>query len=786
MVAASNLPAPLTDGELIQSASLSDVPDAESLAAWLLDKGLDTADWGKDNTKGVSKFWKEIKLNEAALELWRAADGSLIPVRTTHVLRAKVTSPDRYERGIFLFNTWQQYGDGRTRTRNGLLSEKLTTDEMPLEENLHEAKTCPESVLQSDPPCSIYSLVGGLRLGRTLVEVAPESSVCELQRLAQGQLGSRGKLWTSAGESLSAGTVRQAQLCDGDVLTLQTRPLQLVEGSYCWACIMYDGSVVTWGDTSHGGDSWAVRERLRNVKQVAAAGAALAAVTEDGSVEVWGPLGLENMPAPKLSGVRELIASAFSFAALMDDGSVVTWGLTQTGGDSSSVQAQLKDVQQIVSTGFAFAALTGDGSVLSWGTVDSSSDIKDQLRGVRQVAANSYAFAALCGDGSVVTWGWRNAGGDSSRVDAKLQAVKEISPSEAAFAALLEDGSVVSWGDQSCRARKGVQRLLKNVQQVAGTSAANAFAALRDDGSVVTWGCSQAGGDSSHVRKRLKNVRQVHASGSAFAALLNDGSVVTWGDSRAGGDSTAVQEQLREVRQIHAVRSGFLAVLPGQSLVAWGTPDFASYDEDLPWFAMHRGPMVSASLLKGVMRRCRRIQVCRRAVTEEEMQRVVESTMKIGLGRPAPEYDPNYTCPLEVVNEHFVDHIIELEKSKSYPGLLTMYHLYTVDIVCTGLPLTDLNTLEFEHPDKDGKRKLKYIHAWVWLEWPQIQRYLFEGSELKETKRKGRRLSWLLLSDSGSTWRWLFGFQKFELFRVLVTVLKAVAKFQGPKQAVPN
>ncbi|CAE7892638.1 HERC2 [Symbiodinium microadriaticum] len=309
MVAASNLPAPLTDGELIQSASLSDVPDAESLAAWLLDKGLDTADWGKDNTKGVSKFWKEIKLNEAALELWRAADGSLIPVRTTHVLRAKVTSPDRYERGIFLFNTWQQYGDGRTRTRNGLLSEKLTTDEMPLEENLHE--------------------------------------------------------------------------------------------------------------------------------------------------------------------------------------------------------------------------------------------------------------------------------------------------------------------------------------------------------------------------------------------------------------------------------------------------------------------------------------VCRRAVTEEEMQRVVESTMKIGLGRPAPEYDPNYTCPLEVVNEHFVDHIIELEKSKSYPGLLTMYHLYTVDIVCTGLPLTDLNTLEFEHPDKDGKRKLKYIHAWVWLEWPQIQRYLFEGSELKETKRKGRRLSWLLLSDSGSTWRWLFGFQKFELFRVLVTVLKAVAKFQG-------
>ena len=275
---ASNLPAPLTNGELVQVASLKDVPTSEDLAQWLLDKGLDTSDWGKENTKDVSKFWKEIKLNEAGLEVWKTADGTMQPVRTTHVLRAKVTSPDRYPRDIFLFNTWQQYGDGRTRTRNGLLSEKLTTDEMPLEENLHE--------------------------------------------------------------------------------------------------------------------------------------------------------------------------------------------------------------------------------------------------------------------------------------------------------------------------------------------------------------------------------------------------------------------------------------------------------------------------------------VCRRAVTEEEMQRVVESTMKIGPGRPAPDFDPNYQCPLEVVGEHFVDHIIELEKSKSYPGLLTMYHLYTVDIICTGLPLTDLNTLEFEHADKDGNRKLKYIHAWVWLEWPQIQRYLFEGSVLKETKGKGSFAD----ADALTTW----------------------------------
>mmetsp|Transcript_13524 Transcript_13524/g.35758 ORF Transcript_13524/g.35758 Transcript_13524/m.35758 type:complete len:658 (-) Transcript_13524:22-1995(-) len=130
-------------------------------------------------------------------------------------------------------------------------------------------------------------------------------------------------------------------------------------------------------------------------------------------------------------------------------------------------------------------------------------------------------------------------------------------------------------------------------------------------------------------------------------------------------------------------------------------------------------------------------EVCQRAVTEEEMQRVVESAFKIGPTSPAPAFDRDYKCPLEVIDEHFVDHTIEVEASKSYPGLTTVYHLYTVDIICSGLPLVDFNTLEFDHPDSSGKRKLKYVHAWVWLQWAKIQRYLFEGSTMKERKTRG-------------------------------------------------
>lgn len=130
-------------------------------------------------------------------------------------------------------------------------------------------------------------------------------------------------------------------------------------------------------------------------------------------------------------------------------------------------------------------------------------------------------------------------------------------------------------------------------------------------------------------------------------------------------------------------------------------------------------------------------EVCERAVTKEEMQRITDSMFKIGPSCPAPSYDKNYVCPISVVDETFVDHTVEIEASKSYPGLVTTYHLYTVDIVCSGLPNVDFNSLEFEHEDKDGKRKLKYIHAWVWMKWPTIQRYLFEGSVLKESRTKG-------------------------------------------------
>ena len=74
-----------------------------------------------------------------------------------------------------------------------------------------------------------------------------------------------------------------------------------------FAAILEDGSVVTWGNADFGGDSSAVRDQLRGVQQIQAAG----------------------------SG---------AFAAILEDGSVVTWGHADRGGDSSAVQHELRFV----------------------------------------------------------------------------------------------------------------------------------------------------------------------------------------------------------------------------------------------------------------------------------------------------------------------------------------------------------------------------------------------------------------------------------------------------------
>ena len=100
---------------------------------------------------------------------------------------------------------------------------------------------------------------------------------------------------------------------------------------------------------------------------------------------------------------------------------------------------------------FALWCPEGDGIELrAWGCPEyggDSSTVQDQLRHVKQVQATWFAFAAILADGSLVTWGDPSKGGDSSRVQDQLINVQQICGTHSAFAGILADGTVVTWGD---------------------------------------------------------------------------------------------------------------------------------------------------------------------------------------------------------------------------------------------------------------------------------------------------------------------------------------------------
>ena len=80
--------------------------------------------------------------------------------------------------------------------------------------------------------------------------------------------------------------------------------------------------------------------------------------------------GLQDGDSLSLSvGQVQVCGTARAFAAIRGDGSVMTWGDAGFGGDSSAVQAQLRNVHQIQANRFAFAAILGDGSVVTWVTL---------------------------------------------------------------------------------------------------------------------------------------------------------------------------------------------------------------------------------------------------------------------------------------------------------------------------------------------------------------------------------------------------------------------------------
>ena len=79
------------------------------------------------------------------------------------------------------------------------------------------------------------------------------------------------------------------------------------------------------------------------MQQISATHSAFAAILADGTVVTWGGStcgGNSSRVQHQLTNVQEVHGGREAFAAIRADGSVVTWGDANKGGDSSTVQDQ--------------------------------------------------------------------------------------------------------------------------------------------------------------------------------------------------------------------------------------------------------------------------------------------------------------------------------------------------------------------------------------------------------------------------------------------------------------
>mmetsp|Transcript_44044 Transcript_44044/g.116492 ORF Transcript_44044/g.116492 Transcript_44044/m.116492 type:complete len:334 (-) Transcript_44044:235-1236(-) len=126
-------------------------------------------------------------------------------------------------------------------------------------------------------------------------------------------------------------------------------------------------------------------------------------------------------------------------------------------------------------------------------------------------------------------------------------------------------------------------------------------------------------------------------------------------------------------------------------------------------------------------------EVCCRAVSEE-MELLEPTPVGDGVGdTPCSRRRFPLSRSVQVTGEFILDSSIELQESRSYPGLITRYWLHTVEVVCEGLPSCNFNTFEFDQ--EDGLRRLKYVHAWVWMSWAEINVSLCINSQTEAIRK---------------------------------------------------
>ena len=174
----------------------------------------------------------------------------------------------------------------------------------------------------------------------------------------------------------------QSQNCPSHSDVSQQLSANIVEvfsNRFVFGAITSNGDLVTFGgywDECEGGDSSSITASFSNVQTIYNNGLAFAVLMNDGTVVTWGNAsngGDSSSVSSQLTDVLEIHTSPYSnkwmgyqidaFMAIKSDGTVVTWGGLMIngeeygGGDSSSVASQLVNIIFVAKNPAAFAVI---------------------------------------------------------------------------------------------------------------------------------------------------------------------------------------------------------------------------------------------------------------------------------------------------------------------------------------------------------------------------------------------------------------------------------------------
>ena len=376
------------------------------------------------------------------------------------------------------------------------------------------------------------------------------------------------------------------------------------------AALKTDGSLLTWGYSSAGGDSLSVAGQLS-------------------------------------SGVTDVVGTLAAFAALKTDGSAIVWGDISFAGDRTTADCDLNgttgddtcldsNVTQIFAAQRAFVALMNDKTLMSWGDISSGGSLTQAVHGmdcnndgtagdlacnsdIETVVPGTYGFVALTSAGRAIPWGGSTYGGsitsttygpdcdydgnkgEPEDVACLASGVKEVVSTNNGFIALKEDGAVIPWGraeggaspadatygiDCNNNGTKGepidLACLTSGVAEVYGSDTSPI--AIRDDGSLLVWG--QSGGglecDGNGIANEAADweclkkdpIKEVYTDGNVFFFLLKSGDIASYHYNDEDKSFHLAKKKMGggAIKIAVTTRGQYAALLTDGSVISWGDP----------------------------------------------------------------------------------------------------------------------------------------------------------------------------------------------------------------------